>query len=662
MFCAVKLLLLLTIIWLFGRSVTASVLRESRRWAAFTLSGLFGLFGYALLLNTLSYLVPIRVAALLVPAAMLVVVGIGRFAERPKDARPDEGAVRDLTPAQVRLLAAFCLCIAITSGLFALHSRDEDVIHGHLPFAATMVEGNFPVKDPMSPDHAIEYHYAPELVSTGLTLTTGLPVWLGYDVQVLLFSGLTVALAFLLAFELVPVFQAALVATVCLYFGGSLEWAAGIVEGVKVFWQRHEGMPVNAPWTFLATMSNAKAVAPLSNAIHNLSAAGGFPLTLLVLYLIIRHVFPARTTRWLSITVLTGLLLGHLALHQETNFGIVVVAVVLVVVGTFMRVLIRRMHGRADGDDIRRGVMLVLILAIGIALALTQGGVLQTVLHRHDRLGASGIGLSPAFWIVGLSLEPFPIFSFLGFVRFGLAPLLLIPALVHFRKRAALLFLALVACGAFAAPLLFVYKATPHEFVRFFPFATALFALIVALWLWDLSASRTRHVKTLAVAALMLIPVAGFINQAVYMIFPFGKLGKLDYPYIAAPPAPKAIDVKAYDWIRAHTSIQDRFMTSMTLRDPNFKYDDAFIRDTGRFEPGYFYDAWGYADEHAVYHDIVERCAPEAIRKLGIRYVYLSSDAPAETFERFCRVTLPLAQVYADRDGTSTREIYRIVP
>ena len=53
----------------------------------------------------------------------------------------------------------------------------------HLGITATIVEGNYPVRSPWSPDVAAAYHYAGDLHSAILASVSGLPVWIVAEMQ-----------------------------------------------------------------------------------------------------------------------------------------------------------------------------------------------------------------------------------------------------------------------------------------------------------------------------------------------------------------------------------------------------------------------------------------------------------------------------------------------
>ncbi len=53
----------------------------------------------------------------------------------------------------------------------------------HLGITATIVEGNYPVRSPWSPDVAAAYHYAGDLHAAILTSVSGLPVWIVAELQ-----------------------------------------------------------------------------------------------------------------------------------------------------------------------------------------------------------------------------------------------------------------------------------------------------------------------------------------------------------------------------------------------------------------------------------------------------------------------------------------------
>ena len=608
---AILLLFVLAAVFGFGVAVTVFIFHERRLFVAMPVGCLIGLYGYTLSLNVISYAIPIHTASRL----LLVIFGIIGASlgyvivrRRARDFHPT------LTRKQRTALLLTVFVISLWTGIVAFRSmHSDDLSLTHMSLAATIEAGNFPVLDPSSPDHQVEYHYIPEVLAAVFKNLTGLPLWLGYDLQKIIFSGLTIALAFALAFQITYRARDSIIAAILLYFGGGLRWL-NFPEAFDPLWRtlvRKETL--EAPWAFLASVINSGYASPLSPVFHNHTPAVGFPLALLILTLIILYVLPRERNKTIPAVIAAALLFGHLALVEETDF-LILLAVFVVIAGVLIADRLRRLRSRTYQTPFRADLLAscLIILIVGIAVAAPQGGVLKQKLLREDRLGPRAFVLNERPWILNFDPVAIPILSWEFLKQFGIPLLLFIPAVWFFRRKTGILILALTGAGAFAAPLIVRYEPGPNELLRIIHFGLPFMAFIVALYLARFAKKQNEKwtpVSSLATLALILVPLQGLIIQTAYTLTPLGKLGQLNHPFFSVPPAPGPLDEAAYRWIRTHTTLQDRF----------FPYSRDFIRDTGRFAPGPVNPGWGYAQENRPYENIVSTCSAESIKSLGLR-------------------------------------------
>ncbi|MDP3727496.1 MAG: hypothetical protein Q8R35_02540, partial [bacterium] len=118
------------------------------------------------------------------------------------------------------------------------------------------------------------------------------------------------------------------------------------------------------------------------------------------------------------------------------------------------------------------------------------------------------------------------------------------------------------------------------------------------------------------------------------------------------------LEERAYQWIREHTTLADRFF-------PYDKNGTKFIRETGRFLPGEINltTKETHHGQKAAYRAILDSCDASGFREMQIAYVYVSPDFPAdaENFEMQCLVRkLGAELVYHDEQAGDFRRMYRL--
>ena len=653
-FSTITLVLFLSVAVFSGGIFSRFVLGERRLWALLALAPIIGIGGYTFLLNVAGYFMPIRGAFLAVIVVMCACAIVILFACRTR-MNPAVSGGEDISYREQHILIIVATCIMLASGVVAVHSLALDD-SAHMLYASTIEAGNFPVMDPMSPDHRMSYHYASDLLSAALGTLAAIPLWLALDVQTTLFAVLTFLMAFLLAYEISGRFKPSLAAAVLLMYGGGLLWLH-VIDGIGPLWHvyvLHE--QVIAPWKFLVPMTIPSLGTEFVYAMNNHSFAIGFPIMLLSIYSLFRALYGVHARR--VFIILSGLSFGFLALCLETNFVIMWMALFCIFIGgVVLKMLpssIRSLVPLSDGASFVRTVFFVLVL--GTAIALLQGGIVS--ISSHTVQTGTHFEIAKQFWILDFSTPHTYLLSPLFFTEFGLVLILFVPATWMFRRDRRMLFLALMALGAFLAPFVVRYYPDTWEMGRLFGLSTPLMGFFVGLYLGryleDDREQIGRHGTGLVVFALLLCISSGVLMQIAYMVFPIGQIGKLNQPFIAKPAPLTTAEQLVDDWVKSHTTLNDRF----------FPFDYDFIFRTGRFTPGEYFGWYIRPDEIRAYNDLTASCSPQGALKLKIDYMDVGPDFPIRGFEASstCQTLLRPTLVFSAGGGDTVQKVYKISP
>lgn len=620
----------------FGAVFAVFVLGERRIPVVIPVSLIAGIGGYAFLLNVVSYVVPVRTAMWMVLVLLGVIGARGVWKYTRENVRWEAGG---LSRKELRTVFLTAAIVSLLTGTTALRTlADSDVRMGHIPLAATIAAGNFPVLDPSAPDHRISYHYGPDLLAAALNRIAGMPLFLGYDLQIFFFTAATFLMAFLVAFELFGNFSSAYLSSLLFLYGGGFAWThvfdGALVLIRKIAWN----VQTPAPWKFLAEMTTPNFDSSVVMTVFSHTVAMGIPIMLLGIWLFWKALEDGGRMRR---ALFAGIAFGFLALSLETHVAVMAAAIailcLLVLCGFFAK---RPSPGRMIG-------VVFFSLAIALVLALFQGGILS-----GSDAGAFPFALAKNFWHSDITDKNVLPFRWPFFEEFGLPLLLFFPAAVAFRRDWRVSLLVAAAAIAFAVPLAIHYVPRPREMERFFGLAAPLFSFLAGgylmrSWLGFRNQSAARTVFLAAAVAAMSLTAVWF--QLFALAFPLGEIGKTNRPFLAKPAAPAALDGRAYEWIRERTKNSDRF----------YPYSEALVANTGRFTPGFYAAGWGYPDEIAMYRSLAPSCSLDGFTRLGIRYLYI---APAlRNFEFECVRTLPAERVYQEQNPDGDfRRIYRI--
>jgi hypothetical protein len=590
--------------------------------------------------------------------------------QKRKSSQPEEREKFLFSSKQIKIVLLVAFIIALIQGLIALRTLERDDSQPwHIPSASLMAHGNFPPRDPTGPLAPLAYHYAVDLFSAILYSTTGLPYWLGYDLQTALFSFLIFLLAFILIWQFWPNFWQALVGAFGLLYAGGLNYLT-VFPFARVLYQKFiGGMPIDHPFKLLSSIPSGKLTNPLIDRIFNHSPAFGFTVILVILLLFL--LFLQRKISWPRFALIGGLIFGFLALCQEIYF----VVIFIVLVGIFLAGLAKRIWQRFSlkkptkpfNRDFLLGLLFFLLIAA--MLAYWQGGVLSH-LERFMPLFSLKSEPSQGDLTHNIVSSPEAKFTFGKIlINFGFPLLLFLPAIFFLKKRVPKEFFFLlffVPLISFLSPFI-VYYLYPRELLHFFYLASAFFALVTSLYLvkFYFELKPKKHWLWLIKLVFILMVLNGLIFQLVYLILPLGKISKERQVLFAAYPKEpmSSLEKRAEFWISKNTDITDWFFVADLEERPYTSINQHFVVLFGRFAPAYHYtiNRPVPAIEAQNYKNLIQTCLPEDLRVLQYKYIYIDNSWPKDLEEK-CLANNNLALVFQVQDHHEFIRIYRITP
>ncbi len=664
-----NLFIFLSILFIFGWFFVRYFLKENRIFIIVPLSILFGLSSYIFLLNAISYFIPIQFSFWLVLGILILITLFFIVIYRKKK----EPLVLGIPLKWIWIIAFVFLLISISNLIVGLRGLENDTLaYVHLPTAITIVEGNFPIRDAQNPSDLFNYHYAADLFSAAIHKITGLSVNFAYDVQIGLGAGLIFLLSFVLAYSLLKKSFPAFLAGLFALFGSSLNFL-NVFRGLPGLYNKFIlGQNIEAPFKFVNHTILGESVNPAVFWIQNHSTAIGLPVILAVIYFYFRAT-QNKNRYWLRLTLVTGILFGYSALSIETFFSLV--AGVLIVYSFWILFF--------NNQKIKAKKVLIvsfLILAIGFSIALYQGGVLT---YSKEAIGSGqNFILSLRSIETVLGAKPFFSFSFSFltwfFLReFGLPLLLLIPALIYFKKdKRIFVFLGLAAIVPFILPFIVYYANSPGSTEYFFLVSIIFMSLISGLYLGSLILkAKLQKRKTLTIFLLIIsfiIILNGLLFQTMFMIYPFGNLNQGPHPFLAKLPATSELENKTNLWIKGYTTIQDVFFLT---RKENFfsdlKYpfsplffssNSDFISTYGRFVltlPASFLQSPSSEEKLLQFEKIKKECDNQAIKEFNVKYIYVVPQWP-DGLEEQCLARNDLELKFSQEIGDDFVRIYLV--
>ena len=619
-----------------GWVVARRALGERSLPIAAGLSLAFAVVGQGIGLLWLPRIMPVGwaafVTALAMAAAALAVNA--RFKSR------DSNAALTHLPARRGARYAWAL-IALVSALVYVSSlahwfdgsagrADVATLFLHSGLTSTISRGNFPVTNIYEPDFPMSYRFSFHTLAASANHLTGLGVERLLPHVV---AALSVVL-FLTAAAVVGRVSGGLKTGVV---GGALLWASG-----PLYWTGAPGLAATEGWPDVlasirwgpesVTWSGVTLGPTYTMATHNPTNLFGL-IPALVSLLLVHELISRRHdggSLWL-ISLLLGACLTLLAAASEYFYPAVLAGSIAVVIYRLLR---------KKGTEMRVVAVLAAATVGSGILSLTTSSVIGTVIRGDRDLMRLGVYFNganagkfsswgynsggPFFEWPNTGQHEVNAFSLEFLIDGGFPMYLLIPVVIWIalRPMSRAAPFAITSAAAFAAATLFHFQHSPPDIYRFAYFGTVTAVIAVAIWAAPALKSRVFSVRFAARAGATVTSAAlvgGFAVSALAWPQMIGQ----------AEARPERAEAAAIEFLKT-TDVSDRLLilwgsrTAFDLYDPATPQVSAHIAAyTGQFIP-YGYHHLSKAEQYSrIYGWAQEALAPEHLRTLQIKYIYV---------------------------------------
>ncbi|MDP2946934.1 MAG: DUF2298 domain-containing protein [Nanoarchaeota archaeon] len=662
-FIIFKLIVFWFILFFFGYQTAKRLSGEEKKENLIALSGLIGVSLYVFFINAIGHFMPIQTTFYLVLSIFFLVGVILFLKNKSKILR------WEIEKKWRRILLITILLLIVTT--FIVDNRyplgGDQVLLGCMPTAATIAEGNFPPKAIWIPPYPLRYHYGPHLFAAAIYKTTGLPLYISYDIQVAILVGVLFLLGFVFIKKLIKDDKKSFISSILMLCAGSSIFLKGL-KGIPILYNKYIlHQDIFAPFKFVFEMVEGLFSRPAFQWMINFSAnALSFVLMIGIIYLYFSSIKQGNK----KIVILNALLLSVLALFAETFF---VVFCFLLVVYPFIFGLVKKDWLMAK----KFLIISLLMLIIAIPIAFIQGDTLTLYLDRGDSsmkvltsytfVEKYEINKTP--WILMTRIgkdNKLPIYSFEFLLQWGLLLLLIVVASIYFWKRYSefILFLITSFFVFFLIPFFVIFPAILGATERFFYPANLFGGLIIGLFLADIyfkeRNSGKRLFKKIIIFVIVALIAQGIIFQLIFLTigYPPGKWNNADEFFIRKD----SFEGTAYQWVKENTKINDYFLILNPNDDyglgPNLK----FIFNTGRLAPIYTYlvdyKPIDLAQSYA-FKRFKENCDSELMKYLNYKYLFVDANWPIGLEEK-CLVNNNLELKFDAKKGDKFIRIYEV--
>ncbi|MBI2065513.1 MAG: hypothetical protein HYT68_00370 [Candidatus Zambryskibacteria bacterium] len=668
-------------LFFFGWQVSRSILNENRFEYLITFAGIFGIGLYVFFINIMGLFIPIQTVFYLVLLVFLLFASTCFLARRLQifgDQRSLEWSVS--APWRKALLFSV-LFLTLSVGLISFR-HPMDRASTREPTAATIAEGNFPPVEIFNPTDPLHYHYAPDLFAAATHKTTGLPLYLAYDLERAILSGVLFLFGFLLVLLFFPgQFFVAFFSSVSMMYAGSLVFF-NTFSGIPVLSRLILGQSISAPFKFVSDAIIGIYTTPVINSVVNMHwGAMALALTLAVTYLYFYLLNGEKEGRRMTAFFAVGFIFALLALVSEPYF---VVLSVVIFLFPFVSIF------KKDQMNVKRiFATSFFLLAIALPVAFFQGGLLRPAVVQQLYPPAVGKAYDSILYTsnptsnqthsfrIGtpwLLYDGKPVSDPRFLAEFILLLAVLVPALFFlFKQRFQLaLFLTSLLLLFFFIPL-FVASDLPDlatQLVKFFN-PVPLFGGLVAGWF--LTTSYLRAQKTPLKGFLLFLALVfmaqGLWTHAVWLAFgnPPGGIWNPNAKIFAQVDTPEAV---AYTWIKKNTAADDLFLI---IKDNHFDCgvygtpNCLFVFNTGRMAPTFTIESnteiavagASSQDKATLFSEVSKNCDSGILQELRYHYLYVD-DQWSKGMEAMCIKKNELNLVFQIREGEKFIRIYKI--
>ena len=644
----------------FGWIYTRKILREKELYLILPLSIIIGTGIYTVLLNLISYIVPVTISFYLVLGILFLFSLIIYVFSLKKKTPNIEIGLHKANPMSSILSLAIILLLGFFTDIGISNFYEEF----SRAIIATISRGNFPVKYPWAPDFTMQYHYGPHLFAAAVNKISGFEVYWVLDIISFIFTGATFLMLFGLIKNQTESTTAALLSTLLFFFSGWLMWIK-LFRGltyVPLPSTPHLHIPDNSIWqyivAFFTRLSYLQPSDPFSLGElygfmyqkNHLPSLFGFPTFFCLVYLLLKESSGNSRSNYSYISFITILfLLPFLALVDESKFCLFILALPIYFV--IDAILFKSF-------DYRLFFFILLMIFISLIFASLQGGYLpQFIFGGTNDSGSNLVTLSSLkLWIrFGISSYRYSYMSigsigWLSFyaelwgIYFLLGPIILY--FVHRNKIKIGIFLSLVGVMGFILPQVIFFPWVGQSLIRVTHVYVLLFGILLGILLTQLIKSFRSGFLAKAIWPISLIIM--LLTSGSTLLFIIRSVETKPVYYQETPE----LDREVCLWMRKNLPAKSRVLAE----------DYSLItRLTGLFVPAMI-PKYSIRKE---YTEAINSLDLDSLRKLKIDYIYLSKGwyerlpSVAKAFLRnpkYCEEIFSLSSLAQSNDW---RKVYR---
>lgn len=624
--------------WAFAKNI----LHEHDGAALLGLTGAMGPVLFVFLSNALGYAMPIR-AAFAVTIIVIAAIALGSVVHGWRKKLKTEWPTRSII---ILLSVVTVICAAA----YVRDRGSDEWSWPHFALPATIVAGNFPIVEPPMPWEPIEYHYGAQMIVAGVSALTGVSFALS---QILLPVFATFGMLWLgvaLGRKLTGSWGGGAVGGILGFMGGGMFWLFLLPLARDLFQNFILGVPVPLGpfWYLTHSIRNLYAQGFMPMLGHRPTALGGLFLFgfLYAYHESLREKDRRRLMLWLTLAFVFA---TQMALTIETTFVMLPAAIGLQLLLSAGG-LFRSKNSREEWMRILFYSLLIWIPAF--LVALHQGGPLTS----HTAItGDGGFTFNSSLRLpVDASKPPntIGVTDFAFWRDYGLHFVLLLAASVWaWRKkgvRSFLFLLCIIGGSHLALPFLIFYAKSPPSMQRLLTVGFSIGSLAVGVFLWETMLSpalKSHNARIRRVIASLLITcmlLAAAFHAPVRLFFPTFRLERT--PLLPPMPERTVRDAQLHEWVREHTTLQDRFYMYEDTLHPDHAVRPRMLKDRITFSSytGRFVIGWGNftnpsGEQLEDLRAIMNSCDRKGFEDLQIRYVVLPRKDDHEAWFKKCR-------------------------
>lgn len=478
--------------WQFLRKI----LKQNEVYILLPLSVILSISTFVFVSNILGYFVPITTSFVVVLVALLL---SGLFFLKKNPGGP---LCLGLSKKHLVYIVVATVLLALMSWmvLYSNQTLDEGV---HRTYAVSILNGNFPPKDPLNPGYAMQYHYGFEVLLAATSYFSGLPVQFALDVVMALLTAFIFLMVFSFAYFITKNHRIGFLSAWLFYFGGGFRYLT-VFQHLDYSYTYVTDYLKQIIDIFLSTAPDSMILGPGYFHSYTIDNFGFYmyhtpSLISTAVVLIVFWLFAERersVSNKTAINVLLGLLIGLSALMDESRFILLVAAL-----GVF------GLYKLLKAGDFSRNSLKVFFTDYGVVIFLAsivaafQGGVLTDLVAKSMHLGhlkfinsLSGGGDLSLRMIPGLNpdyVKFYPLNSLYSWqiflMEWGLMLILFPLAAYRLWKKgdAVFKFLILFTTISYFITLFVNYSLQPQIFSRFASVGYSLSSIIVGALLID---------------------------------------------------------------------------------------------------------------------------------------------------------------------------------